>query len=142
MADARLREPPAERFAPRSHVFDLRREAEELRREPTLARDGHRQKTLYKNGDSTTALFVFEPGGAIPPHAASGTVTIMSVEGEFEVAHEGALHRIGPGQLLVFAPDEPHDVRCASGGVMLLTVSLDEANGRGETTSGRATPGR
>ncbi|HZW09599.1 MAG TPA: cupin domain-containing protein [Phycisphaerales bacterium] len=129
MAEQRLRTPPAERFARPAHLFDLRRVAEELRREPTAVRDGHRQKTLYKNGESTTALFDFEPGGTIPPHAAAGTVTILAVEGEFDVVHGGRAYRLSPGQLLVFAPDVPHDVRSPTGGVMLLTVSL--ANGEG-----------
>jgi quercetin dioxygenase-like cupin family protein len=124
MADQRLRTPPAERFARPAHLFDLHQAAEELRREPTTSRDGHRQKTLYKHGDATTALFVFEPGGTIPTHAAAGTVTILAVEGAFDVIHGGRTYRLVPGQLLAFAPDVPHDVRSVSGGVMLLTVAL------------------
>jgi quercetin dioxygenase-like cupin family protein len=125
MADDRLRQHPAERFAPPAHLFNLRAEAEALRRERSVGHDGHRQKTLYKHGEATTALFVFEPGGAMPAHAAGGTITILALEGAFEVMHGGRKYRLVAGELLVFAPDVPHDVRSAEGGVMLLTVALE-----------------
>lgn len=124
----RLRTPPAERFAPPALKFDLHEVAEKLRREPTPSRDGHRQMALYKNGDATTAVFVFEPGGTLPPHAASGTVIIHAIEGEFQVLYGDHRYSLRPGQLLTLAPDAPHDVRCPRGGVMLLTVSLQNGD--------------
>lgn len=128
MTDNRLRTPPAERFDAAAHLFDLRAVAEELRAEQSETYDGHRQKALYKNGDATVALFLFAPGGALPPHAADGTVTIQPIEGEFEVEHSGRTERLGPASLLVFAPGEQHGVRCVAGGIMLLTVSLHDRN--------------
>jgi quercetin dioxygenase-like cupin family protein len=130
MPDNRLRQRPAERFALPAQVFDLHAEAAALRAEPSVLHQGHRQKALYKHGDTTTALFAFEAGGTLPPHAAGGTVTILALEGEFEVVHGGRLHRLAPGQLIAFAPDVPHDVRSPRGGVMLLTVALESENGR------------
>ncbi len=125
MPDDRLRQHPAERFAPPAHLFDLHAEAEALRGEGPPSRQGHRRKTLYKHGDSTTALFVFEPGGSLPPHAATGTVTILALEGDLEVDHDGRCEAVRPGQLLALAPDVPHDVRAPRGAVMLLTVLLE-----------------
>lgn len=117
---------PRERFAGPARVMDLLALAKELRQEASDVA-GHRQQVIYKHGTLTAALFVFEPGGVLREHRAKGTVTIQGVQGEVEVGVGTERHRVGPGVMVTLAPDVPHDVTSASGGVMVLHVGLDEA---------------
>lgn len=132
MSDDRLRTPPVERFAVDHLVFDLHAEAAALEAEQAPTRHGHRQKTLYKCPGRTVALFVLNPGAALPEHAAAGAVTVQAIEGEIEVGKFGGhgeaaaveSHRLSPGRLLVMAPGVRHDVRASGRAVFLLQVSL------------------
>lgn len=125
MTDDRLRTPPVERFATDHATFDLRAEAAALEAEHAgPPKHGHRQKTLYKHGGRTLALFVLEAGAALAEHAANGTVTVQAIEGEVEMSVAGRSHRLAPGNLLVMAPGVRHDVRAESRAVFLLQVSL------------------
>lgn len=128
MSEDRVRPAPVERFDFESALFDLHAEAEAIRREPRPWRGGHRQKALFKHEARTIALFVMEPGGAMPEHAAAGTVTVQTIEGEIEVtlgenASQGS-RRMPAGALLVLAPETRHSVRALAASVFLLQVSL------------------
>lgn len=125
----RLREHPDERFAPPQHTFDLLGVARALAAEPATGGRGHRQKTLYRHGRLTVALFAFDPGAALPPHKAAGAVTINVLSGQLRVRTPGGEHDLPAGNLLVLAPGVEHDVSAAGEGtpsVMLLQVHLDE----------------
>ena len=141
MSDDRLRTPPVERFAADHLDFDLHAEAAALEAEQAPTRHGHRQKTLYKCPGRTVALFVLNPGAALPEHAAAGAVTVQAIEGEVEVRVVGSggggggggggveLHRLSPGRLLAMAPGVRHDVRASGRAVFLLQVSLAPVHG-------------
>ncbi len=76
MNDQRIRQTPESRFAAPALVFDLAAEAASLRAEgPAL--HGRRQKTLFKHGSRTVALFVLQSGAGLPEHKAGGTVTLV-----------------------------------------------------------------
>ncbi|HMN41278.1 MAG TPA: cupin domain-containing protein [Phycisphaerales bacterium] len=124
MSPDRIREAPTDRFDAPALTFDMKAQAAALRAEPTPARHGHRQKTLYKHGGRSIALFVMDPGAALAEHAAAGTVSIQAVEGELMVSVGGADQRLDPGHLLVMAPGTRHAVRAAGPSVFLLQVSL------------------
>jgi quercetin dioxygenase-like cupin family protein len=130
--DDRLRTPPVERFAAEQHTFDLRTEVQALKAEHAPSSRGHRQKTLYKRGGATIALFRFERGGGLAPHKTSGTVTIHVIEGRMRIGTAGAPphgeHILTADQLVVLAPDVEHDVHALEESTMLLQVHLDEAN--------------
>ena len=121
-----LREHPDIRFADPIQLFDLRKIADDLAREPIDTPNDHNQIALYKRDLVTTALFSFEKGGTLPEHSAVGTVFIQVVEGTLTVNVEGNPQRVEAGQLLVLAPDIPHDVVAEVPSIMLLTVSLVE----------------
>ena len=127
----RLREHPTARFAPEQHAFDLRAAARELERETPAAR-GRRQKTLYRHGDATIALFTFERGAAMPGHRAKGTVAIQVLEGRLRVATPDGEHTLAAGNLLVLASGVEHDVLAEEPSTMLLQVHLDEPARGGE----------
>jgi quercetin dioxygenase-like cupin family protein len=120
----RLRRRPVERFAGAIHVFDLPAMAGKLRREPDEPSDGHRQITLFHEGDLAIVLFDFEAGGLFSDHEANGDVTIYVVAGELEVTTPEAKHRLPAGGLIVLAPGVRHDVTARVASQMLLMVHL------------------
>ncbi|HZW09323.1 MAG TPA: cupin domain-containing protein [Phycisphaerales bacterium] len=124
MTGDRPRTPPAERFDVGSLVLDLAAEVASLRAEPGGARHGHRQKTLYKHGGRTLALFVMEAGAVLPEHAAAGTVSVQPIEGEILMRVAGAESRLAPGHVMVMPPRVRHDVRAETPAAFLLQVSL------------------
>jgi quercetin dioxygenase-like cupin family protein len=127
-SDDRLREPPVERFAADQHAFDLRAEIEAIRAEHAPSSRGHRQKTLYKRGGATIALFRFERGGGLAPHKTSGTVVIHVIEGKIRIGTRGAIpgeHVLSSDQLVVLAPNVGHDVHALEESTMLLQVHLE-----------------
>ena len=121
----RLRQHPEERFIPAQHAIDLAAAAHELLAEPLPGERKHRQKTLYRHGPVTVALFLFERGAGMPQHEAEGVVTVHVLEGRLRMAAEGKTHTLGPGQLLIMAPRVRHDVFAEEPTRMLLTVSLE-----------------
>jgi len=121
----RLREPPRERFAGRSHRFSLADALAELRAEDHPARDGHRQIALFHQAPVTHVLFSFEAGGHLDEHSAPGLVTIHVLEGRLSVEADHVDNDLGTGDVLVLAPGLPHDVRSEGGAAMLLTVHLE-----------------
>lgn len=124
MTPDRSREAPAERFAADSVFIDLHAEAAALRTEQAASGKPHAQKTLFKHGGRTIALFVLSAGGGLPEHAANGTVSLQSIEGELDLSVAGESRRLAPGSLLIMAPGTPHDVRAAAPAVFLLQISL------------------
>jgi quercetin dioxygenase-like cupin family protein len=128
-ASDRTRVHPDTRFAPPAQEFDLDAVARELSRERggAASPQGHRQKTLYRHGNSTLALFLFDAGGGMREHRASGTVFIQVLEGRLTVNAQGQRHELVAGRVLVMAPGVVHDVRAEEPARMLLTVCLQPA---------------
>jgi quercetin dioxygenase-like cupin family protein len=120
----RLRRRPAERFVGSVHIFDLPAMAGKLRREHHEGSDGHRQITIFHEGDLAIVLFDFEAGGVLAGHEADGDVTIQTVAGELEVTTPEANHRLPAGALIILAPGVRHDVTARIASQMLLTVHL------------------
>ena len=122
----RLRPAPAERFSAPQQVFDLRQAAAELAAEASVTTQGHRQKTLYRHGRVTIALFLFEAGSSMPTHTAAGAVTVNVLEGHLSVTAAEQQHDLPAGRLLVMASGVPHNVVARERSVMLLQVHLDQ----------------
>jgi quercetin dioxygenase-like cupin family protein len=126
MTDDRLRAAPSDRYDAPALAFDLHAEAAAIRAEPAPVRHGHRQKTIYKHGGRTMAVFVMEDGAALPEHATAGSVTIQALEGRIVVTAAGAEHRLDPGHIVALHPGVRHDVRAVGQSVFLLQVSLND----------------
>ena len=121
----RLREPPRERFAGRSHRFSLDQALAELRAEDHPARHGHRQITLFHRAPVTQMLFSFDADGSLDKHSAPGLVTIHVLEGRLNVQADHVDNALSAGDVLILDPDLPHDVRAVDGrAAMLLTVTM------------------
>ncbi len=121
----RSRTHPEERFAPAAQVFDLEQAARELASEANTNVHGHRQKTLYRHGTTTLALFRFEAGARMREHRAAGTVFIQVLKGRLTVQADDQRHDLTAGNVLVLSPNLPHDVYAEEASQMLLTVSLE-----------------
>lgn len=121
----RSRTHPDERFAPPAQVFDLEAAARELASASNTNVHGHRQKTLYRHGNTTLALFRFDAGARMREHRAAGTVFIQVLEGRLSVQAENQRHELSAGRVLVLSPNIPHDVYAEEASQMLLTVSLE-----------------
>ena len=120
----RQRTHPDERFAPSAQAFDLESAARELSSESNTGVHGHRQKTLYRFGNTTLALFLFDAGARMREHRAAGTVFIQVLQGRLTVQAENERHDLEAGRVLVMSPNVPHDVFAEEASQMLLTVSL------------------
>jgi quercetin dioxygenase-like cupin family protein len=121
----RVRPHPQERFAAPAQRFDLEAAAAQLAREATAAHGGHRQKTLFRHGNTSLALFVFQPGGELREHRADGTVFIQVLRGRLIVTAADQRHDLAAGQVLVMAPGVPHALHADELAHMLLTVALE-----------------
>jgi quercetin dioxygenase-like cupin family protein len=95
-----------------------------LWREDHPGADGHKQITLFHEGDVALVLFDFIAGGVLTDHEADGFVTIHTLAGELEVATPETIHRLPAGALLVLAPGVRHDVTARATSQMLLTIHL------------------
>lgn len=120
----RLRPPPEERFKPPQHLIDLEQAVRELAAEPA-GPHGHRQKTLYRHGNTTLALFIFDAGSRMNEHRADGVVTIQAIHGHIIIKAEGQEHELTPGRLLVLSPGVKHDVSVREPSQMLLIVNRE-----------------
>jgi len=123
----RLRLAPAERFAGKSHVFNLDTVLKELRAEAYPARNGHRQKTIFHRVPVTKVLFAFDVGGELANHSAHGLVTIHVLEGLLVVQANEQDHELRAGEILILNPDIPHNVRASQASAILLTVHMENA---------------
>lgn len=121
-----LRLGPVQPFEALQQPFDLH-EATAILRQGFVAKAdqaGHHQKTIYKHGPITVALFLFQRLARLPAHRARGVAIIQVLEGRLDVSAEGAVHDLRPGQLLVLAPGVEHNVVAHEVSVMLLMVHL------------------
>lgn len=121
----RPRQRPEERFAGPQHRFDLNAVAAQLRQESRTGTTGHRQESLYKDGPTTLALFLFDAGARLAPHRTKGTVIIQAVKGRLTVTAQGIANELPAGSVLVLKPGVEHEVLAHEASEMLLTVQLD-----------------
>lgn len=121
----RLRVPPRERFQGTERVFNLEQAFNQLPAEST-ARQGHMQKTLYRLGPTTTAIFQFEKGGSINQHTMEGEAIIHVLSGRMSVQTASDRHELGPNDLMLLDPGVRHDFTALEACRMLMTFVLDE----------------
>lgn len=96
--------------------------------EATPARHGRRQRTLYRHGRLTVALFTFEPGAGLPDHVAAGVVALHVLDVRLRVKCGTVEHNLAAGKLLALAPGVRHEVLAEAKPTMLLRLCLDDAS--------------
>ena len=121
----RLRVPPRERFAGSERIFDLEAAFAKLPRE-SVARHGHMQKTLYRTGPTTTAIFAFEAGGGMEEYTVDGEAILHVLEGRLQVRPSASEYVLTGQQMVLLDPGVSHDLAAIEPTRMLLTVVLQE----------------
>jgi quercetin dioxygenase-like cupin family protein len=124
-AGERKRTRPEERFSPDVQVFEFNKAANELAREPGIATQHHRQKMLYRHGQTSLSLFLFEAGSELREHRADGTVLIQVLDGRVIVNAQGVRHEMKSGEVLVMSPGVLHDLHAEVASRVLLAVCLE-----------------
>lgn len=122
--EQRLRPHPEGRFAPAQIEIDLPAVIARLRAEPRAGEGGHRQQTLYHQGGSTIALFLFERFTHMAEHKANGVVSMHVLRGCLKITAADQVHELRGGQMLVLAPGVPHAIAAEEESEMLLNVHL------------------
>jgi len=120
----RLRTHPSERFQAQTVRFDLDAEFERLPSESRGAH-GHMQKTLYRRGGCTTAIFRFEKGAALREHRVDGEAIIHVLAGGVSVETPDEAFDVGAGSMLCLAPGVAHNVVAKAESRFVLHVALE-----------------
>jgi quercetin dioxygenase-like cupin family protein len=124
----RLREAPSTRFSGGQHFLDVLPLSAHLQAETHLGAHGHRQITIFHQGDTTIVLFVFEAGGKLASYKANGLVTIHVLDGALTVETDSEAkqhsHDLHAHQILVLSPGVLHSVTAHQQSRMLLTIHL------------------
>ena len=123
----RLRVPPRERFAGSERIFDLATAFAELPAE-SVSRQGHMQKTLYRLGPTTTAIFSFEAGGALHQYTVDGEAIVHVIKGRLRLSTSSHDHELTSDQMLLLDPGVPHELIALQPSHVLLTVVLNEGD--------------
>jgi len=124
-ADNRLREPPRLRFKGAEKKFSLVEQFDALPSESVM-RHGHMQKTLYKHGPMTTAIFSIRSGAGLNRHELDGESIIHVIKGRVQVHTPTATHEVKRDEILLLDPKTPHDVNALEDTEMVMTVVLEE----------------
>ncbi len=120
----RLRPHPAVRFAEPPAPVDLHALATALRSEPNTGERGHRQETVFKHGNVTVALFVFDRFSHLAEHAAQGIVTMHVLKGRMKISAGAVEHELKAGQILVLDAGVRHALKAEEESEILVSVHL------------------
>ena len=120
----RLRPHPENRFSQPSTCVDIHAVAATLRSEPNTGERGHRQETVFKHGNVTVALFVFDRFSHLPEHVAQGIVTMHVLKGSMKISAGTVEHELKAGQMLVVNPGVRHALKAEEESEVLVSVHL------------------
>ncbi len=117
------REAPDDRMAMTAASFDLNRELEILRAEPSW-QAGHRNaKTLFKKTNLTVVLLALKAGASLEKHEAPGPITIHALAGRLRVHMADQLAELTAGGILSLDKGLTHDLEAVVESAILLTVA-------------------
>ncbi len=105
-------------------TFALRTECSALEETAAYRRSGRTAKTLVNEGQLRIELVALREGTAMAPHRAAAHVTIHVVRGALRVEMADGPTDLGPGGLLVLAPDLRHRVIARKDACFLLTLAV------------------
>ena len=118
----------------RLRVFDLDREIERLRQEPTFADDGRNSMTLAKETDLRVLLTVLRAGSALKELDGEGRMSIQVLEGTVRLDVEGEPRQLGGRQLATVDADTRWRLSADADAVVLITMPApDRENLEGRT---------
>jgi putative transcriptional regulator len=77
---------------------------------------------LHDAPDARLVVFRLAPGQAVPPHRNASTVTLSVLEGRGTLSGGDGERACGPGDVVVYAPDELHGMRADDAELLLLAT--------------------
>jgi len=105
--------------------FALRDEATAIEQSAAYRRSGRTAKTLVNAGRLRVEVVALRKGASMAQHRAKGNVTIHVLRGALRVITPEGPADLGPGGLLVLAPNLTHAVTARRDASFLLTLTLE-----------------
>jgi len=118
---------PAGSEAPATHHveglrrFDIARIIRDTRNDPKVPA-GRITKMLTKGPGLRIGLILMEAGTNWEEHKTESRIIVQPVEGRIRFTSRHGTTELGPGELLVLAPGEPHSVEALERTTFLLTL--------------------
>jgi quercetin dioxygenase-like cupin family protein len=101
---------------------DLAEEARLLRSAESFSVQGHRAKTLTRNGDLTIVMMAMRHGTHVRDHRAEHPTTIVVLRGRMRVGLEAQTLELGAQHLLSLDGGSVYDMEAIEDSDMLLVV--------------------
>jgi len=79
-------------------------------------------RTLLKREGGTVTLFAFDEGQALSEHTAAFDAIVQVLEGDAEIAIDGAPHPVTAGDAILMPAHHPHALTARTRFKMLLTM--------------------
>lgn len=118
---------PSERFSGSAGVIDIHGTAGELLASAEAGPHGRVQRTLYRGGGVTIAMFAFQAGAALPSHSAGAVVSVHVLHGRVSMVAGGDPFELRSGQLLRIEPRVTHEVLALDPSVILVHIAAGSA---------------
>lgn len=84
---------------------------------------------VHDSADARVVLFRIEPGQAVPPHTSPSTVLLNVVSGSGIVSGADGEREVRAGDIVAYAPNEPHGMRATSERLVLAAVIAPRPGG-------------
>jgi len=84
---------------------------------------------VHDSEDARVVLFRIEPGQAVATHTSGSTVLLTVISGRGIVSGSEGDREVAPGDLITYAPREPHGMR-ATGERLVLAAVIAPRPGR------------
>jgi quercetin dioxygenase-like cupin family protein len=97
-----------------------------LKAESSWQRGDRNAKTLVKEPNLHLTLVLLKAGARLDQHQTAGPVVVQPLTGRVRLSAEGEQTELSVGQLLVVAPNVPHDVEAIEESALLLTIGWPE----------------
>lgn len=102
--------------------FDLRRELDQLHREPEWKR-GQNARTLVKYDTLRVVLTALKAHGRIPQHQTEGRILVQTISGHILIRADGRTFDLPVGAVLALDQGLRHDVEALEDSAFLLTIA-------------------
>ena len=101
----------------------------------------HRPEVLRSDGEARVIAIQLPAGEQLQEHKVHERAYLMVADGEIEVAEAGSTESGGPGYLVCFEPNQPHEVRAKSDARLVLILAPWPGEGHSSERAGGGPPG-
>lgn len=79
-------------------------------------------RLMHDSPDARLVMFRLEPGQQVPSHTSPSSVVLVVSAGSGEVTGTEGARAVRPGDVVTFAPSEPHGMRALSHSLVILAI--------------------